>query len=616
MNTPNNILHDKLYAGKILGITADTMFFVRKDGMCMDFKSNTPDFFIKEDDVKGKNIFLYFPPETAREMHEEFVKVLAGSKPSARNYKLISGNEVKYYKCIISKYDEEHLILQYRDITGRSVVRIKLEKKQKDLREIEKAGCIGLWAYDSSTQLLTYSGYTGVFCNDEQIRTIPVNTYLDTIHPDDKERFKSWLDGYTNKEGVNDTLNYRLLINRKTVNMRIKAYNKERYTGRTILEGYIQNTSEIVWKAEHSNQLKSAFLANMSHEIRTPLNAILGFSRIIAETDDAEERLQYYDIVEKNNMRLQELINEILDLSKIESGMMEFNYAPVSLYTLCEDVKNTYCFRCQENVKLVFEPSDRTLSTLTDRNRLFQVFSNLIGNATKFTSKGRIGFGYKRKGKYIEFHVTDTGSGIPADKVSKIFDRFIMANSTIQGTGLGLSISKVIIDRLGGEISVRSQEEMGTTFIFTIPYTHTDGEVAENGDSPDMEPENTDLTPHKEIIILVAEDHQNNYDLIDAMIGKIYRLVHAHNGMEAIQLYDRHKPALVLMDIKMPEIDGLDATRVIREISQEVPVIAVSAYAYEKDKAAAIESGCNEFLTKPITADLLKTTINKYLKLN
>ena len=120
------------------------------------------------------------------------------------------------------------------------------------------------------------------------------------------------------------------------------------------MEGYIQNTSEIVWKAERSNQLKSAFLANMSHEIRTPLNAILGFSRIIAETENAEERLQYYDIVEKNNMRLQELINEILDLSKIESGMMEFNYAPVSLYTLCEDVKNTYSFRCQPETIRVF----------------------------------------------------------------------------------------------------------------------------------------------------------------------------------------------------------------------------------------------------------------------
>ena len=124
---------------------------------------------------------------------------------------------------------------------------------------------------------------------------------------------------------------------------------------RTVLEGYIQNTSEIVWKAERSNQLKSAFLANMSHEIRTPLNAILGFSRIIAETENAEERLQYYDIVEKNNMRLQELINEILDLSKIVSGMMEFNYAPVSLYILCEDVKNTYSFRCQPGVEHVFE---------------------------------------------------------------------------------------------------------------------------------------------------------------------------------------------------------------------------------------------------------------------
>ena len=181
--------------------------------------------------------------------------------------------------------------------------------------------------------------------------------------------------------------------------MRLKIYNREVYTNRILLEGYIQNTSEIVWKAERSNQLKSAFLANMSHEIRTPLNAILGFSRIIAETDNSEERLQYYDIVEKNNMRLQELINEILDLSKIESGMMEFNYAPVNLYKLCDDVKNTYRFRCQSGVDLIFEQSDRSLYISTDRNRLFQIFSNLIGNATKFTQKGHISFGYKKGGQ-------------------------------------------------------------------------------------------------------------------------------------------------------------------------------------------------------------------------
>lgn len=616
MSIPNHILHDKQYADKILEITADTMFFVHRDGTCLDFKPNTPDFYIKGEEIIGKNIFSYFPAEASHEMYEEFVKVLSDGKPSARNYKLISGNEVKYYKCIISKYDRDHLIFQYRDITGRSVVRLKLEKKQKDLREIEKAGRIGLWSYDSSTQIFTYSGYTQILCNEEELKTISLNEYMDNIHPDDKSKFRQWLYKYVEEAEANDTINYKLLIKGKTINMRIKAYHKEVYTQRTLLEGYIQNTSDIVWKAEHSNQLKSAFLANMSHEIRTPLNAILGFSRIIAETDNAEERLQYYDIVEKNNMRLQELINEILDLSKIESGMMEFNYAPVYLHTLCDDVKNTYCFRCQPGVELVFEKSDELLATSTDRNRLFQVFSNLIGNATKFTSKGSIRFGYKLAEKDIEFHVTDTGSGISADKVSKIFDRFIMANNQVQGTGLGLSISKIIIDKLGGTISVESREGVGTTFTFTIPYHPVNGEIAVKEEHVRPLSANEDKTAHKEITILVAEDYQSNYDLIAAMIGKIYRLVHAHDGMEAIQLYDQCKPALILMDIKMPNIDGLDATRTIREMSADIPIIAVSAFAYDKDKAAAFESGCNEFLTKPISADLLKNTINKYLKQN
>lgn len=615
MSIPNNILHDKQYADKILKITADTLFFVHKDGTCLDFRSNTPDFFIEEKDIRGKNIFSYLPWKAAREMHGELVKVLVTGTPSARNYQLIVNNEIKYYKCIIGKYDEDHVILQYRDITGRSIVRLKLEKKEKDLCEIEKAARIGLWSYDSSTRRLAYAGYAGIFCNDEESKEISLDEYLDNIHPDDKSRFLQWLDECLEKDGANDTLNYKLLMGSKIVNMRVKAYHKEVYSDRTLLEGYIQNTSEIVSKAEHSNQLKSAFLANMSHEIRTPLNAILGFSRIIAETDNAEERLQYYDIVEKNNMRLQELINEILDLSKIESGMMEFNYAPVDLHTLCNDVKSTYRFRCQPEVELVFEESEPLPAISTDRNRLFQVFSNLIGNATKFTSKGFITFGYKRRGNEIEFHVTDTGTGISAEKLPKIFDRFIMANNKVQGTGLGLFISKIIIDQLGGKIAVQSQEEVGTTFTFTVPYVPVNGEAKKEGEERAATSTSHDSkAPHQGITILVAEDYQNNYDLIAAMIGKLYKLVHAHDGMEAIQLYDRYKPDLILMDIKMPNIDGLDATRTIREMSADIPIIAVSAYAYDKDKAAAIESGCNEFLTKPIAADLLKTTINKYLK--
>lgn len=614
MKIPSNILHDKQYADKILEITADTMFFVYKDGTCLDFKANTTDFFIKEQDIIGRNIFSYFPVETAREMYAEFTKVRAGDKLSARNYKLILEDDVKYYKCIISKYDEEHFLFQYRDITGRSVVRLKLEKKQKDLCEIEKAARIGLWAYDSSTRFFTYSGYTRIFCNDEEQKQISIDEYMNYMHLDDKARFSQWLEENLKEKDASNTINYKLLIDGKTVNMRIKTYHKEVYMQRTVLEGYIQNTSEIVWKAERSNQLKSAFLANMSHEIRTPLNAILGFSRIIAETENAEERLQYYDIVEKNNMRLQELINEILDLSKIESGMMEFNYAPVSLYTLCEDVKNTYSFRCQPGVELVFEESDPSLVISTDRNRLFQVFSNLIGNATKFTAKGSISFGYKLTEKEIVFHIADTGSGISDDKIDKIFDRFIMANNQVQGTGLGLSISKIIVEKLGGKIAVQSKMETGTTFTFTLPYISANGDMKWEEKLPPASVKDNSRTSHQEMTILVAEDYQSNYDLIEAMIGKIYKLVHAHDGMEAIIFYEQYKPDLILMDIKMPNINGLDATRAIREMSADVPVIAVSAYVYEKDKIAAIESGCNDFLTKPVSADLLKMTINKYLK--
>ena len=614
MKIPSNILHDKQYADKILEITADTMFFVYKDGTCLDFKANTTDFFIKEQDIIGRNIFSYFPVETAREMYAEFTKVRAGDKLSARNYKLILEDDVKYYKCIISKYDEEHFLFQYRDITGRSVVRLKLEKKQKDLCEIEKAARIGLWAYDSSTRFFTYSGYTRIFCNDEEQKQISIDEYMNYMHLDDKARFSQWLEENLKEKDASNTINYKLLIDGKTVNMRIKTYHKEVYMQRTVLEGYIQNTSEIVWKAERSNQLKSAFLANMSHEIRTPLNAILGFSRIIAETENAEERLQYYDIVEKNNMRLQELINEILDLSKIESGMMEFNYAPVSLYTLCEDVKNTYSFRCQPGVELVFEESDPSLVISTDRNRLFQVFSNLIGNATKFTAKGSISFGYKLTEKEIVFHIADTGSGISDDKIDKIFDRFIMANNQVQGTGLGLSISKIIVEKLGGKIAVQSKMETGTTFTFIVPYISANGDMKWEEKLPPASVKDNSRTSHQEMTILVAEDYQSNYDLIEAMIGKIYKLVHAHDGMEAIIFYEQYKPDLILMDIKMPNINGLDATRAIREMSADVPVIAVSAYAYEKDKIAAIESGCNDFLTKPVSADLLKMTINKYLK--
>lgn len=402
-------------------------------------------------------------------------------------------------------------------------------------------------------------------------------------------------------------------------------------------------------KAEMSDKLKSAFLANMSHEIRTPLNAIVGFSHLISESNDAGERKMYYDIVEANNERLLQLINEILDLSKIESGVIEFTFGPVNLHNFCKEVHDAHIFRTPQGVSLVYEPSDESLMIETDKNRVFQVVSNLIGNAVKFTKEGSISYGYELVDDRIVFHVTDTGTGIEPEKVGRVFERFAKLNNHAQGTGLGLSICKSIVERLGGNISVNSDFGKGTTFTFTLPYRNAvedteeeeemkaerddarkaasesegvlqalptkDGERDPLKDGARPEPGNgaKDTANAKQACILIAEDTDNNYDLLNAILGKKYRLIRARDGMEAVTMFDEAKPNLILMDIKMPNLDGLEATKIIRELSPTVPIIAQSAYAYQQDMMAAQEAGCNDFIAKPIAQAKLKEMINKWL---
>ena len=469
MKIPSNILHDKQYADKILEITADTMFFVYKDGTCLDFKANTTDFFIKEQDIIGRNIFSYFPVETAREMYAEFTKVRAGDKLSARNYKLILEDDVKYYKCIISKYDEEHFLFQYRDITGRSVVRLKLEKKQKDLCEIEKAARIGLWAYDSSTRFFTYSGYTRIFCNDEEQKQISIDEYMNYMHLDDKARFSQWLEENLKEKDASNTINYKLLIDGKTVNMRIKTYHKEVYMQRTVLEGYIQNTSEIVWKAERSNQLKSAFLANMSHEIRTPLNAIIGFSSLLHYVENEQEREQYISLINHNNQLLLKLINDVLDLSKIEAGHIELHSEWFNPAELIEESITEYERNVPAGVKLFARYPAAPGQIEHDPMRIKQILNNFISNALKNTVQGHIEVYYETDTDGIRISVSDTGCGIPPDKLGMIFERFEKVDSFAQGAGLGLSICKSIVEKMNGVITVDSTMGVGSTFTVELP---------------------------------------------------------------------------------------------------------------------------------------------------
>ena len=358
--------------------------------------------------------------------------------------------------------------------------------------------------------------------------------------------------------------------------------------------------------AEESNRLKSAFLANMSHEIRTPLNAIVGFSGILASTEEEEEKQEYVSIIENNNTLLLQLISDILDLSKIEAGTLELNYSNIELNELMRELERGFLLRVKTDaVKLEFvEPAGPCIA-YTEKNRLSQLMINLVTNAIKFTEKGSIRFGYEMRENELYFYVTDTGCGIPKDKQQNIFGRFVKLNSFAQGTGLGLSICKTLMDHMGGRIGVESEEGKGSTFWFTLPY-----KPAVKEDKKQMP---KDIQPvsieRNKLTILVAEDNASNYKLFESILKYDYHLIHAWDGMEAVEMFRKHNPQIVLMDINMPVMDGYEATREIRKYSAKIPIIAVTAFAYASDEQKVMESGFDGYMPKPINAKLLKAQL-------
>ena len=364
-------------------------------------------------------------------------------------------------------------------------------------------------------------------------------------------------------------------------------------------------------KAEESDRLKSAFLANMSHEIRTPLNAIVGFSNLLAETDDIAERREYMQVVEENNDLLLKLISDILDLSKIEAGTLEFVHTDFELNKLMREKENVMRLKTDQNVELVFEQRYETCHVRTDRNRLSQLMINLLTNAAKFTHRGSIRFGYELRAGQLYFWVADTGCGIPAERKDAVFERFVKLNSFKQGTGLGLSICRTIVEHLGGNIGVESEEGKGSTFWFTLPYVPGQSEQAE---APAQILQAIPTVEKDKLVILIAEDNESNNPLFESILRHEYKLVHAWNGREAVDLFNRYTPHLVLMDINMPVMDGYDATAVIRKESADVPIIGVTALAFASDEQKVLSSGFDGYMPKPINARQLKTQVLDMLR--
>ena len=374
-------------------------------------------------------------------------------------------------------------------------------------------------------------------------------------------------------------------------------------------------------KAEESDRLKSAFLANISHEIRTPMNGIVGFSEMLINPElSKEKREKFVNIINKSCKQLTLIIDDIVDVSRIETNQIELNRNRVQLETLMDNLLSFFSPQAREkNISLEFTGVENLLvrEIFTDEIKLTQILTNLIGNAIKFTDHGSVTFGCKLIDQMLEFLVKDTGIGIEPKNQKIIFERFRQVETSMSrnygGTGLGLSISKAFVEMMGGKINLQSLPGEGSTFLFTIPFSP----VSTPEKPQQVVAEDSALSNLKKHIVLIAEDEDMNYLYLEEILKETgLQLLHASNGQEAVEQCNNNGHIdLILMDIKMPVLNGLDATRNIKSFRPEIPVIAVTAYALDGDKEKILDAGCNDYLSKPVKKADLITMLKQHLKL-
>lgn len=518
----------------------------------------------------------------------------------------------------VKKAQEREIIESYK----------KIKATQKELSLALNAGKLSSWNYNIKE---------GLFCkfdvHIENIEKRSLQSIYESIHPDDRNKFMALLEVVAHKQKLPEN---RIILRVLENNATDYSYSSFTYSavedeaGNVVVITFIQRdiTEDIIYqqnlitaknKAEEADKLKSTFLANMSHEIRTPLNAIVGFSELLTETDDAEEKFEYKQLIETNSEILLKLIGDILDLSKIEVGSIDINRQKLNLCQLCDELYRSFQQRIKNpkvTLKLI-NPYTKCVANF-DKYRFMQIFTNFATNAIKYTPQGEIVMGYECMPGQVRIYVKDSGIGIPEEKKKRIFSRFEKLDTFAQGTGLGLSICKAIADATGGEVGFKSKANIGSEFWY-IGYT--DVEYVEKSEVAD-EDLNNKSTEHlsadspvkiKDLNILIAEDNDSNYLLIKKLL-KDNQLTRAITGVEAIEKIKAQTFDIVFMDMRMPVMNGLEATSLIREFNQITPIIALTANAFDSDRENALAAGCNHFMTKPVKKRELMDLLFRYFK--
>ncbi|HNY07053.1 MAG TPA: ATP-binding protein [Bacteroidales bacterium] len=524
-----------------------------------------------------------------------------------------------------------------KEINERKLVNKKLMSRELQLATSLDAAGQGLWDWNINNNFIYFDKKLNELLGGmPKEYHLPFNEFIEIIHPKDWPKLKGFIKKLLNGETTTFDMEYRV---KKLNGDWIWLYGKGRIIEFTPddkplrMTGTIQDITDRVKfvtelskakkQAEESDKLKSAFLANMSHEIRTPMNGILGFTELLKEPDlSPEERSNYLQIVENSGNHLLNIINDIVDISKIEADLMKIHKAE---YSVNEILNESLLFFSENqkikknNIQLLLKKGlpDQQSIILTDKTRLNQILTNIIGNACKFTNKGYIEFGYQKQDeKTLLFYVKDTGFGIPKNKLQAIFERFIQADTPSErqqeGTGLGLAISKALVELLGGKIWVESEIQTGSTFYFTIPF---DVPARFSGTSSFTIPIPSSLDWHDKTI-LIAEDIESNYYLLKIMLRSTQaKTLWALNGQESVDMVKQYPEiSLVLMDIRMPVMNGYEATRLIKKMRPDLPVIAQTAYSLDGDKNKSFEAGCDEYVTKPVNTGQLLAKINFFFQ--
>lgn len=517
-------------------------------------------------------------------------------------------NEIKEKNdaMVKTKHNEERYTYMFENIKSGIVVLKPNEKKDNfvisrinnkaaELENIIKCDIIGKEIVDVFPESV-----------NTRLPEILMDVWLNDVSVEVKEHF--YKNSYTGASGWRNVFIFKITVTDEIVYIYEDITNEKEMT---------ENLKIAKQKAEESDMLKSAFLANMSHEIRTPMNAIIGFSDLLPEVNNKKILKDYIKIIIENGNDLLHLIDDIIDISKIEAEQMKVSFDVFDVNVYLGEIKlamnKIKDINGSKNVKLIFKTIDKNIYIKSDVFRFKQVMTNLISNSIKFTKYGYIEVGYDIKGDKIQFYVKDTGIGIEDDRKHHIFERFnkLETNEFLhKGTGLGLTISKSLVELLGGTMWFESKWQEGSIFYFTLPY---DKKIKSN--KTKVEPkQHSKLKENKNLKVLVVEDVIANYSLIDVILtDEGYEVDWAKDGVEAISMSSNNYD-VILMDIKMPNMDGHTATELIKEKYPNTPIFALTAYAMETEKEKIKKSGCDEYLTKPINKELLLDLIKKYTK--